>query len=300
MNLQRALKEYLNYLAIERGSSRNTVAAYKRDLERYIASLEEAGVREPDDIERRHIEAHIQDLQTKELAASSIERAVSAIKGFHRFMVAERITTVHPAASLPLPKKPERLPDVLSLEQAASLCDQPFALTAAAQRDHAIIEVLYGCGLRVSELCDLELSRVYLDEGLLRVIGKGNKERIVPIVGSAARVLSDYLNHWRPQLTSVRTSTPYVFLNAHGRRLSRQSVHAIVAKYGSVVGIKDLHPHTLRHSFATHMLQGGADLRIVQELLGHSDISTTQLYTHLDRSHIRSVYLEAHPRAKVH
>lgn len=300
MNLQRALKEYLNYLAIERGCSRNTVAAYKRDLERYIASLDEAGICSPDDIERKHIEAHIQDLYHKELAASSIERAISAIKGFHRFMVAERITTAHPAADLPLPKKPERLPDVLSLEQAASLCDQSFALTATGQRDHAIIEVLYGCGLRVSELCDLELSRVYLDEGLLRVVGKGNKERIVPIVGSAARVLADYLDHWRGQLVSARTSAPYVFLNAHGKRLSRQSVHTIVAKYGAVVGIKDLHPHTLRHSFATHMLQGGADLRIVQELLGHSDISTTQLYTHLDRSHIRAVYLEAHPRAKAH
>lgn len=299
MNLQRALKEYLNYLAIERGCSQNTLGAYRRDLERYLASLDKQGVTEPDDIKREHIETHIRELQDQALAASSIERAVSAIKGFHRFMVAERITKQHPAADLPLPKKPERLPDVLSREQAAALCDQPFPQTAAGQRDHAIVEVLYGCGLRVSELCDLELSRVYLDEGLLRVVGKGNKERIVPIVGSAARVLADYLVNWRPDLVSSKVACSNVFLNQHGRRLSRQSVHTIVAKAGAVVGAKDLHPHTLRHSFATHMLEGGADLRIVQELLGHADISTTQLYTHLDRSHIRSVYLEAHPRAHV-
>lgn len=298
MDLQRACKEYLNYLAIERGSSRNTVAAYGRDLERYLESLEKEGVTQPDDVTRENIEHHVAALSKQGLAASSMERAVSAIKGFHRFMVAERITTQHPAANIPLPKKPERLPDVISREQAAALCDQPFAQTPTGQRDHAILEVLYGCGLRVSELCDLELSRVYLNEGLLRVIGKGNKERIVPIVGSAARVLTDYLDHWRGQLVSPRYSASEVFLNAHGKRLSRQSVHTLVAKYGAVVGIKDLHPHTLRHSFATHMLEGGADLRIVQELLGHSDISTTQLYTHLDRSHIRAVYLEAHPRAK--
>lgn len=299
MNAERALKEYLNYLAIERGCSRNTVGAYKRDLERYLASLNKQGVTEPDDIRREHIEAHIRELQDQTLAASSIERAVSAIKGFHRFMVAERITKQHPAADLPLPKKPERLPDVLSREQAAALCDQPFAQTGAGQRDHAIVEVLYGCGLRVSELCDLELSRVYLEEGLVRVVGKGNKERMVPIVGSAARVLTDYLEHWRGDLVSSKVSCSNVFLNQHGRRLSRQSVHAIVAKAGAVIGVKDLHPHTLRHSFATHMLEGGADLRIVQELLGHADISTTQLYTHLDRSHIRAVYLEAHPRAHI-
>lgn len=297
MDLEHALKEYLNYLAIERGSSKNTIAAYRRDLERYLESLARAGVVSPDDVTRQSIETHIMSLHEQGLAASSIERSVSAIKGFHRFMVAERITKQHPAADIPLPKKPERLPDVLSIEQATALLDQPFAQTATAQRDHAILEVLYGCGLRVSELCNLQLNRVYLDEGVLRIIGKGNKERIVPIVGSAERALGDYIANWRGQLVSTRTVSSEVFLNAHGKRLSRQSVHKIVATYGAVVGIKDLHPHTLRHSFATHMLEGGADLRIVQELLGHSDISTTQLYTHLDRSHIRSVYLEAHPRA---
>ena len=212
-------------------------------------------------------------------------------------MVAERISITHPAADLPLPKKPDRLPDVISREQATALLDQPFPATASGQRDHAIVEVLYGCGLRVSELCGLDLRQVMLDEQVLRVVGKGDKERIVPIVGTAAGVLSEYLEQWRPQLVSPRVSSSAVFLNNRGRRLSRQSVHSLVAKAGAVVGIEGLHPHTLRHSFATHMLEGGADLRIVQELLGHADISTTQLYTHLDRSHVREVYMGAHPRA---
>lgn len=298
MDLARALKEYLNYVAVERGCSRNTVLAYGRDLKNYLARLRDQGVTRPDQITRERIEEHVRHLRESGLAVSSVERAVSAIKGFHRFMVAERITLAHPAANLPLPKKPERLPDVISREQAAALLDQPFPQTAAGQRDRAMLEVLYGCGLRVSELCGLDLRRVLLDEQILRVVGKGDKERIVPIVGTAARVLEEYLGRWRPQLVSARVATPAVFLNNRGRRLSRQSVHAIVAKAGSVVGIDGLHPHTLRHSFATHMLEGGADLRIVQELLGHADISTTQLYTHLDRSHIREVYLEAHPRAR--
>lgn len=292
------LKEYLNYVAVERGCSRNTVLAYGRDLKNYLARLRDQGVTRPDQITRERIEEHVRHLRESGLAVSSVERAVSAIKGFHRFMVAERITLAHPAANLPLPKKPERLPDVISREQAAKLLDQPFPRTAAGQRDRTMLEVLYGCGLRVSELCGLDLRRVLLDEQILRVVGKGDKERIVPIVGTAARALDEYLSTWRPQLVSARVSTPAVFLNNRGRRLSRQSVHAIVAKAGAAVGIDGLHPHTLRHSFATHMLEGGADLRIVQELLGHADISTTQLYTHLDRSHIREVYLEAHPRAR--
>ena len=297
MELSRALKEYLNYVSVERGCSRNTVLAYGRDLRNYLARLKEEGVTRPEQITRERIEGHIRSLRESGLAISSVERAVSAIKGFHRFMVSERITAAHPAADLPLPKKPDRLPDVISRQQAAALLDQPFPETAAGQRDHAIVEVLYGCGLRVSELCGLDLRRVILDEQVLRVVGKGNKERVVPIVGTAAKVLSEYLETWRPELVSPRVSTSAVFLNNRGRRLSRQSVHSLVAKSGAVVGIEGLHPHTLRHSFATHMLEGGADLRIVQELLGHADISTTQLYTHLDRTHIRDVYLEAHPRA---
>lgn len=298
MDLARALEEYLDYVAVERGCSPNTVLAYGRDLRDYLVALGHEGVTLPSQVTRERIEDHVRRLRERGMAVSSVERALSAIKGFHRFMAVERISATHPAANLPLPKKPERLPDVISREQAASLLDQPFPAMPAGQRDHAIVEVLYGCGLRVSELTGLDLRRVLFDEQVLRVVGKGDKERIVPIVGTAARALADYLERWRPQLVNPHVSTSAVFLNTRGRRLSRQSVHAIVARCGALVGISGLHPHTLRHSFATHLLEGGADLRVVQELLGHADISTTQLYTHLDRSHIREVYLEAHPRAR--
>lgn len=298
MNLGRARKEYLDYLAIERGSSSNTVEAYGRDLDRYLAYLDEAGIHDPEDITRPLIEGHVAALVDVGLAPASVERAVSAIKGFHRFMVADQICTAHPTADLPLPSKPKHLPNVLSIEQARALLDQTFRETALDQRDRAILEVLYGCGLRVSELCGLDQREVYLDDEMLRVFGKGSKERVVPIMGRAAAALGDYLARWRPQLVG-RTLSSAVFLNARGGRISRQSVHAICEKYGRLAGIEGLHPHTLRHSFATHMLEGGADLRIVQEILGHATIATTQLYTHIDRTHVRMAYLAAHPRARI-
>lgn len=296
MDLARAREEYLSYLAVERGSSRNTLDAYGRDLARYEAWLAERGVTQPDDVTLPLIEAYVAELSERGLAASSVERAASAVKGFHRFMLADEISHTLPTADLPLPAKPERLPDVISREDAARLLDQPFPQTPAGLRDHAVLEVLYGCGLRASELVGLDERAVLLDEGLLRVFGKGSKERVVPVMGAAARALGAYLERGRGALAGRRPCAA-VFLNARGGRLSRQSVHAIVEKYGRVVGLRGLHPHTLRHSFATHLLEGGADLRVVQELLGHANVATTQLYTHLDRSHIRRVYLDAHPRA---
>ena len=296
MDLAHALGEYLDYLAVERGSSPNTVAAYRRDLTRYLDWLAAEKIVEPADVTRPDVERHLEALAEAGLSPASLERAASAIKGFHRFMVLEGVCDKLPTADMPLPAKPSRLPDVLSREQAAALLDQPFPQTPTGLRDRAVLEVLYGCGLRASELCGLDRRAVLLDEELLRVFGKGSKERLVPILGTAATSLRAYLEEGRGALVG-RMPTPAVFLNVHGGRLSRQSVHAVCEKYGRVAGIKGLHPHTLRHSFATHLLEGGADLRAVQELLGHADISTTQLYTHLDRSHIRRVYLAAHPRA---
>ena len=311
--LSDAADDYLSYLVLERGSSPNTVESYGRDLRRYLAYLRADGVTTPDGVTRDEVEGHVRALEESGLAPASVERAVSAIKGLHRFMVAEQITEVHPTADLLLPKKPEHLPDVISQEQAFALLDERMfewhgsdassrraqLAEASLKRDQAILETLYGCGLRVSELCGLDLRDVHLDEELLRVFGKGSKERVVPVLGSAARVLSGYLGQWREVLAAGHPGTQAVFLSARGTRITRQAVHAIVEKYGAYAGIEGLHPHTLRHSFATHLLEGGADLRIVQELLGHSSISTTQLYTHVDRSHVRMVYLEAHPRAHV-
>ncbi|HJF46162.1 site-specific tyrosine recombinase [Thermophilibacter provencensis] len=297
MDLAHALEEYLGYLAVERGSSENTIASYGRDLARYVAWLAERGVTDPEDVTRQLIEEHVGALVDVGLAPSSVERAVSAIKGLHRFMVADELCSAFPTADLPLPAKPARLPDVISVEAAARLLDQPFPQTPSGLRDRAILETLYGCGLRASELCGLDLRSVVLDEALLRVRGKGGKERVVPVMGTAAAALSAYLEQGRGELVG-RRPTQAVFLNVRGGRLSRQSVHAIVERYGRVAGIEGLHPHTLRHSYATHLLEGGADLRAVQELLGHANIATTQLYTHVDRSHIRRVYLAAHPRAR--
>ena len=297
MDLSCALEEYLGYLAVERGSSENTIASYGRDLARYVAWLAERGVTDPEAVTRQLVEEHVGALVDVGLAPSSVERAVSAIKGLHRFMVADDICSAFPTADLPLPAKPARLPDVISVEAAARLLDQPFPRTPAGLRDRAILETLYGCGLRASELCGLDLRAVALDEGLLRVRGKGEKERVVPVMGTAAAALAAYLGQGRCALAG-RRPTQAVFLNVRGGRLSRQSVHAIVERYGRVAGIEGLHPHTLRHSYATHLLEGGADLRAVQELLGHANIATTQLYTPVDRSHIRRVYLAAHPRAR--
>lgn len=296
MDLAAAREEYLGYLRVERGSSSNTIEAYGRDLNRYIDYLAGSGVTEPDEVGRPLVEDYVEALCDLGLAASSVERGVSAVKGFHRFMFREGIASSCPTADLPLPAKPSRLPDVISQEQAAKLLDQPFPNSAVGLRDHAALEVLYGCGLRVSELVGLDERDVFLGEEVLRVFGKGAKERVVPIIGAAARALGTYLREGRGELVG-RRPTSAVFLNVRGDRISRQSIHAIVERYGRVAGIDGLHPHTLRHSFATHLLEGGADLRVVQELLGHASISTTQLYTHLDRSHIRRVYLDAHPRA---
>ena len=295
-----AVEDYLDYLAVERNVSPNTLAAYRRDLASYRDYLAGRGVLEPDDVTRDLVEGFVADRRLGGYADSSIERALSAVKGFHAFMVREGVSASAPTAQIRLPKKAERLPDYLSIEDARRLLDQPFPADAYGCRDHAILEMLYGCGLRVSELCALDADRVHFDDEFLRVTGKGSKERLVPLVGTAKEALATYLDEARPQLAAhARTleRTPAVFLNKNGRRISRQAVHALTERYGRAVEIEGLHPHTLRHSFATHLLAGGADLRVLQELLGHADISTTQIYTHIDRSQLREVYLAAHPRA---
>lgn len=298
MTVDDAIGSYLDFLAVERGAAVNTQKAYGRDLARYGRWLKDRGVERPEEVDRALVESYVSWLHNQGLSAASVERGLSSVKGFHRYLVSQMGFEEHPAAHVLLPKKPERLPEVLDQDQVAALLDQPFPPTAAGQRDRCILEVLYGCGLRVSELCGLDVLRVDWDSGLLRVLGKGSKERLVPLMGSAADVLRTYLDRWRPELARPSKPTGAVFLNQRGGRISRQSVHHICERWGAIAGIEGLHPHTLRHSLATHLLEGGADLRVVQEILGHSDISTTQLYTHLDRSAIRLVYLQSHPRAR--
>lgn len=295
-HMEDVYSEYLSHLRVERGSSARTLEAYTRDLSRYRRFLEERGV-DPKNASRDDVIAFEHHLM-EHYSPASVKRCLSVVKGFSKFLVREQYATKNPASTVRAPKLPVVLPDVLSIEQVAALLDQPFPDDARGVRDHAILEVLYGCGLRVSEVCGLNLSDLNLREGFLRVCGKGEKERIVPISGAAQRTLADYLSLARPNLLSKKAQrNPAVFLNTRGGRLSRQSVHKMVARAGLSIHVNDLHPHTLRHSFATHLLEGGADLRVIQELLGHADISTTQIYTHVDRSHVREEYLHAHPRA---
>ncbi|MEI3377436.1 MAG: site-specific tyrosine recombinase XerD [Coriobacteriales bacterium] len=298
-----ALDEYLTYLSVERGLSAASVEAYGRDLRDYLAFMHATGIDSLDGIEREDITDYIEDLRKRGYASSSTERHVAALKGFHRFCVREGLAKTDLAASVPLPKTADRLPQAITIDQVAVLLDQPFASTPAGLRDRAILEMLYGCGLRVSELTSLGFGNLLLDDELVRVRGKGGKERLVPLLGSARQALDEYLRDGRPHLhakgNAAAQDPDAIFVNARGGRLSRRSVCKLVEKYGRNVRIEGLHPHTLRHSFATHLLEGGADLRVLQEMLGHSDISTTQIYTHVDRSHIREEYLSTHPRARM-
>jgi integrase/recombinase XerD len=295
------IAEYLGHLSVERGYSRHTIAAYGRDLRDYSEVLSKRGVNDVTAATRDDVTAFIEALWTRGLAPSTVERRVAAVKGLHKFLVREGITDNHPTARLPLPKVPERLPEVISIDDVDRFLGQPFPDSPAGLRDRAMLETLYGCGLRVSELTGLDVAGVDLSAGYVRVVGKGGKERVVPIAGMAVHALDAYLRHGRPYLRpkgSLRgAASSAVFVNTRGGRLSRQGVFGIVRKYGDRVGLA-MHPHTLRHSFATHLLEGGADLRALQEMLGHADISTTQVYTHVDRRHIREEYLTTHPRAR--
>jgi integrase/recombinase XerD len=296
------IDDYLGHLAVERGASPNTIASYGRDLAEYERFLASRHLASPEDVTRDDVTAFVSSLRERGLAPSSVERKVAAVKGLHKFLVREGLTENHPTARLPLPKVPERLPDVISIDDADRLLSQPFADTPAGLRDRALLEVLYGCGMRVSELVGLDTTELDLEAGFARVLGKGSKERLVPVGGMAAHALEAYLRRGRPFLRprrSVGAATSAVFLNARGGRLTRQAAFRIVRDSGARVGLDGLHPHTLRHSFATHMLEGGADLRALQEMLGHADVSTTQVYTHVDRRHVREEYLSTHPRARV-
>jgi integrase/recombinase XerD len=294
--------EYLGHLAVERGASQHTIDAYGRDLADYAEFVAARGVAGIPAVTRDDVTAYVADLRVRGLAPSTVERHVSAVKGLHKFLVREGITENHPTARLPLPKVPERLPEVVSIEQVEALLSQPFPDSPSGLRDRAILETLYGTGMRVSELTGLETTDTDLKQGFVRVFGKGGKERLVPVAGMATHAIDAYLRNGRPFMrpkASLRaTDASAVFLNTRGGRLSRQAVFSIVRKYGRRVGL-ELHPHTLRHSFATHLLEGGADLRALQEMLGHADISTTQVYTHVDRRHVREEYLTTHPRARL-
>lgn len=296
--MKQAINEYIAWLQIERGSSPLTCSAYRHDIEAYARYLEETyHITDPDEVTQEEVLAYLASLLDQGLSAATRERAISVLKGFHRFCIQEHLCKHDPTGALAYPKKPLKLPDVLSIEQVDALMETIPDDTALHIRDRAMLEVLYGCGLRVSELVGLDRERLYLDDGFLLVYGKGSKERMVPISGLALSWLERYLTEARVELYRPQKPTGAVFLNSRGGRISRQSVHKIVAGAGAAIKVPSLHPHTLRHSFATHLLEGGADLRAIQDMLGHSDIATTQIYTHVHMQHLKEEYLDAHPRA---
>ena len=289
---------FLEYLTVELGLSANTRQAYERDLRLFCKTL---GFKNSDalvNVNREQITGYMTQLKEKGLAAATIARKLAAIKAFYRFMTAEGYMDVNPAEVVEAGTKGIKLPRVLSEDEVVRLLNQPDITTAEGFRDRTMLEVLYATGMRVSELINLTLERVDLNMKYIIAFGKGSKERIVPLGSVAAEFLQQYLEKVRPKLTHADRNTNIVFLAFGGHELTRQRFWQIIRAYGRKANInKALTPHILRHSFATHLLDNGADLRSVQELLGHSDISTTQIYTHLTNKRLRDIYAKAHPRA---
>jgi integrase/recombinase XerD len=299
------VRGWLNHLDVERGVSANTLKSYRRDLARYTAYLGGRGVTDPAAVTEAHVSDFLATLREGSadhppLAASSAARTLVAVRGFHRFLVLEGDTAQDPAGAVSPPRPPARLPKAISVEDverllaAAGVGDTPASL-----RDRALLEVLYGAGARISEAVGLDVDDVDAGEGVVRLFGKGGKERVVPLGSYAAEALSAYLVRGRPVLASKGRGTPAIFLNQRGGRLSRQSAWAALRAAAERAGLSGhLSPHTLRHSFATHLLDGGADVRVVQELLGHASVTTTQIYTMVTVQRLREVYAQSHPRAR--
>lgn len=291
-------EQFQDYLTFERGLSDRTVAAYGRDLGRWASFLDGHGVRLPEAVTPAHLRDWIFSLKEAGLAPTSIRRAQSAVRTYYGFLLAEGSLAADPTERLESPKLGRRLPDFLTVEEVAALLDAPDPDAPLYWRDRAILELLYATGMRVSELVELPLAHLDLDEGFLTVFGKGAKERLVPVGAPALRALERYLRDVRPALDRAkRKGRGRVLLNARGTPLSRVAVWTLVKEASRRAGItRKVSPHTLRHTFATHLLEGGADLAAVQELLGHADISTTQIYTHVDRAYLRDVHRRYHPR----
>ena len=290
------LESFRDYLALEAGNSENTVEAYLRDLRRLGEFALSKGVHGPEQLSRAHLRDFVYLQKDVGLSPASIRRSTSAIRTYFAFLVGEGIVAIDPSDRLESPARWRTLPEVLSVAEIEALLAAPSQEHRLAWRDRALLELAYGAGLRVSELCNLGLTDLILTEQLVRVFGKGSKERLVPLGRGVIGVVSVYLHQVRPELDRG-ASNGRVLLNARGEPLSRVGAWGIVRKAAAAAGIsKPVTPHTLRHSFATHLLEGGADLRAVQEMLGHADLSTTQIYTHVDREYLRSVHKQFHPR----
>ncbi|PIC78363.1 MULTISPECIES: site-specific tyrosine recombinase XerD [Sporosarcina] len=292
---QFALEDYVHFLTVERQLAQNTVKSYQRDLTAYLRFIESLNLETVNSIERAMVLQYLQKLKDSGKSSRTLSRHISSIRSFHQFLVREQVTTHDCTIHIELPKIEQQLPDVLSIPEIERLIHAVDGNTSQGMRDIALLELLYGTGMRVSELIAIDLADLHLTMGFVRVFGKGSKERIVPLGRSAIDACTVYLNEGRPKF--IR-DTEALFLNMHGRRLTRQGCWKILKEAGVKAEIpKVISPHLLRHSFATHLIENGADLRAVQEMLGHADISTTQLYTHVSKKRLKDVYSQFHPRA---
>ena len=291
------LKEYLAHIKLEKNLSQNTVSSYKIDINAFISFLKDSGIDDPSDISSDHIGSFFKTLKELGLLGSSSARYFSSLKGFFLYLLKNKYIVKNPIEKITAPRISKKLPGVLDVNEVEKILSSPDANYKLGLRDKAMLELFYACGTRVSELIKIKVNDLFFEDEIIRVFGKGSKERLIPVGSSAIKWVGEYLKKSRPLLMKKSKSENNLFLNSRGSKLSRMGVWKIIDRYVKQAGIeKDVHPHTFRHSFATHLLEGGADLRAVQEMLGHADISTTQIYTHIDRDYIKQVHKQYHPR----
>lgn len=296
---QYAVEDYIHFIQVERQLSDNTLASYRRDLESYVHFLQEAeGMADFSRVERTTILRHLEQLRSQGKTSRTVARHISSIRSFHQFLLREKRAETDPTVHLEMPTIEQKLPNILSIEEIEALLTAPNRSKPQGIRDLAMLELLYGSGMRISELIALDLADIHLTMGFVRVFGKGGKERIIPLGKNALSAINAYLNGARGQLQGKHPKTDAFFINQRGKRLTRQGCWKLMKEHALKAGIQhELTPHTLRHSFATHLVENGADLRAVQEMLGHADISTTQIYTHISKTRLSEVYKQFHPRA---
>jgi|TARA_B100001094_G_scaffold83597_1_gene79943 integrase/recombinase XerD len=292
------IKEFLKVLKIEKGLAKNSLQSYKRDLIKYHLFIQKRQrLEDIAKVKERNLRAYVRFLNAENMSANSIKRAISCIRTYHKFLLSEGKMDHNPVLSIDTPKVAKKLPNILTVEEIDKILNFIPRKAPMSMRDIAIFEMMYSCGLRVTELCNFKISNIFWDTEMIRVDGKGGKQRFVPIGPMARKNLKDYINKERPLILEKNPNTPELFLSRNGKKLTRMMIWILLKKWASIAEInKEISPHTLRHSFATHLLEGGADLRSVQEMLGHADISTTQIYTHLDKEHLKEVHRTFHPR----
>jgi len=297
IKFEKKLNQFINFIKFEKGLSENTINSYSIDLTQYLMFLMINNIEDFNNVTDYHISNFLKILAESELSDTTRIRYLSSIKSFHRFLFIEKIVESDVSELIDLPKRKRKLPETLSIPEIEKILNQPNISTAIGIRDRSILETLYGCGIRVSELINLSKKDIIWESEIIRIIGKGSKERIVPIGSSALFWLDKYIKEIRPKIVKTSLTNEIIYLNQKGGKFSRMGIWKIIKEYSLRAGLDNVHPHTFRHSFATHLLEGGADLRAVQEMLGHSDISTTQIYTHIDKEFIKEVHKTFHPRA---